>query len=132
MLSKAFEVVVLFLIDSLQSHLRKLFAHLAFAFIGLALSMTSFIITYFNLLNQYDLIGSVKLQAVSVGGAVLFTIGLAILWKASFSMRGKAAPVEQKGPTVSAIELAISALILDFVKERELDRELKLSQTPSQ
>jgi len=101
---------------------------IAYGLVGVSLITVGFLATYFNLLSQYDRVGTVTMGAIAVGGLVLCFVGFGITYNAS---RKQARPLPEKNihtskaSTTSALENAIAVLVLDFVKERELDRETK-------
>jgi hypothetical protein len=100
---------------------------LAYGVAGLILLLTGFLISYFNLLTQYDRVGTVNIGAVAIGGIVLCFLGLGILYNNSKSKKQNTNQLESALPThkeihSSPIENALAALLLDFVKEREENR----------
>jgi hypothetical protein len=102
---------------------------IAYGLTGVILMITGFVVAYFNLLGQYDRIGVFAIDAVSIGGLVLSFIGFGIVYNSSrkqlrFSFFKETRPVEQPTNNSSPIEHALAAILMDFVKERELDREI--------
>jgi hypothetical protein len=102
---------------------------LAYGVSGLFFLLTGFLISYFNLLMQYDRIGTVNVGAVAIGGLVLCFIGFGILFNTSKSkiktLKKEETPIYSHSERdISPIENALAALLLDFVKEREESRNI--------
>jgi hypothetical protein len=104
---------------------------LALGATGMILSASGFLMAYFNLLGQYDMNGGLYLSAVTAGGTVLFLIGAGLLYSASRSMSAKSTAAvrptvpEIKSPAASPLEDALATLVVDYIKEREHQREMK-------
>lgn len=113
------------LVDRALDQLKYLLESLALTLTGFTLVIAGFLTAYFNLLHQYDERGSIALNAVSIGGFVLVGVGIIILF--STLSQKKIDRHLTSGPKIAAktspLEEAISLLVLDYVKEREIDRE---------
>lgn len=98
---------------------------IAYGLSGIILMITGFLVAYFNILSQYDRVGTITVGAVAVGGIVLIFLGFGIIYnntKKDFTAAIKTPPVNHP-PLPSPIELAIVALVQEFIKEREFSRE---------
>jgi hypothetical protein len=80
---------------------------------------------YFNFLGQYDVKGYVSLNATNIGAIVLLFIGIIISYSAKIKNLShfETKNPQEKQTSPSIIEQAISTLILDYVKEREFERD---------
>lgn len=103
---------------------------IAYGLTGIILMLTGFIFTYYNLLSQYDRIGTVDLGAVAIGGIVLIFIGFGIVYNNSRKFITDTVKTTESSlmQTPSPIENAIAAFIQDIVKEREYSREKEKEQ----
>jgi len=116
------------IVDFAFERLYEMINVIAYGFSGIILVISGFLATYFNLLNQFDRMGYIYLNAVSTGGIVLIFIGFGILYNASKQeVTTSTSRKDMAPPSPSPVEIAVAALIQDFVKERERERELKSS-----
>ena len=98
---------------------------IAYGLSGMILMITGFLVAYFNILSQYDRVGTITVGAVAVGGIVLVFIGFGIVYnktKKDYTAPQKILQTAQS-PHPSPIELAVAALVQEFIKEREFSRE---------
>jgi hypothetical protein len=118
------------IIDQVFEKINNLLTISAYWLSGLVLLLVGVLVSYFNLLAQYDRVGTVVLGAVPTGGLVLSLIGSGIIYNASKTQSNKTnqkkqRPIaEQQANQSPPIEQAIALLIMDFIKEREQAREL--------
>lgn len=113
------------MLDIASNRIYEMLNSIAYGLSGIIMMITGFFATYFNLLSQYDRVGTITIGAVAVGGIVLIFIGFGIIYnntKKDFTPPIKAQKAIQNQVS-SPIELAIAALLQDFVKEREFVRE---------
>lgn len=109
------------------NHLDDLFSTIAYRLVGIIIFIVGFTFTYFNLLNQYDSIENVKFGAVASGGIVLIFIGFGIIYNSKkdekSSIKENITSLEANKTKPSQMEEALAALIMDIIKEREINRE---------
>jgi hypothetical protein len=115
------------IINNIVLKINEFLSIIAYGLSGIILMIIGFSKAYFNYMEQYDQTGSIYLNAVQTGGIVLLLIGFGILYNAtvkqSILMQQNLINEKNQGSNSSSkIETAISALILDYVKERELSR----------
>lgn len=112
------------LLDRALDQLKYLLESLALTLTGFTLVIAGFLTAYFNLLHQFDERGAIALNAVSIGGFVLVGVGIIILFSTLSQKKidRHLTPTAKVASKASPLEEALSALILDFVKEREMDR----------
>ncbi len=91
-----------------------------------------FFITLLELTSQYDRVGYVSWTATLFAGFGLIVLAAGVFatvflraWPAPGNYRPFTTPREEAAPPHSALESAFAALIMDFVKERELRREAR-------
>jgi hypothetical protein len=117
------------IIDLAAARLNIFINVITYGFIGVVLIMAGFLTSYFTLLSQYDRFGDVSFNAVTVGGLVLILLGFGVLYNST----NRQEPVKKQHSrpvvTSSPMELALAALIQDFVTEREMSRELQKEKT---
>lgn len=104
---------------------------IAYGLSGIILMITGFLVAYFNVLSQYDRVGSITMGAVASGGIVLIFIGFGIVYnntKKDFTSPAIRTPQANLTPHTSPIELAVAALVQEFIKEREFSREKEREQ----
>ena len=101
--------------------------------LGLILLLIGAITAYFKILYDYDHLKDLNFSAVAIGGAILAIFGLAILF--NFKRKKKlllsnenSTKVSTKTP--SALEDALAALIMDYIDERKMEREIYQKPTP--
>jgi hypothetical protein len=121
------------IIELTFSRIIELINILAYGVSGLIFLLSGFLISYFNLLSQYDRIGTISIGAVAIGGLVLCFIGFGILYntatkKISTNIKHNTENKTHHETYGSPIENAIAALVLDFVKEREEIRQSTKSE----
>lgn len=122
------------LIDKTLSKLRGLMSVVALGAVATIFLTAGFLGAYYNMLLQMDTTGKMGPNAVVVGGVCLFVAGLvifAIASRSTASSRSHAKTQAQSsakpdhGRAISALEEALSMLIIDHVKEREFSREIR-------
>lgn len=91
-----------------------------------------FFITLLELTSQYDRVGYVYWTSTLLAGIGLIALAAAVFatvflraWPSPGHYKHFAAPREETSSQHSALEGAFAALIMDYVKERELRRETK-------
>ncbi|MBX9767289.1 MAG: hypothetical protein K2X47_08470 [Bdellovibrionales bacterium] len=122
------------MLNVLMERLKGALGALVYGLSGVVFAAGGFLTAYFNVLVRYDESGQFQLGAVAFGGLVLTAVGLILLYVASRQQtlnEGKPRQTQLERPGTSPLEHALSALILDYVKEREAKRENPLaSATP--
>lgn len=115
----------------LKAGARRLMRDVGLGFVGIALGTAGFLVGYFDVLTQLDLGRGIVFGAVAIGGGVLILLGAALIFFAWKDKRGEAfahAIEAEQERHRSPLEQALSALLLDIVKEREFNREQRRTQ----
>ena len=115
------------LIDEMIGKSRKPVALILAGIIGVALFCGGLFITALNLASQYDLKGFVNFTAtlgVGIGLLLISSGAFAFVFLKAWPRQIKRPelPMSHQTPKVSSLEQALSVLVMDFVKERELKR----------
>jgi hypothetical protein len=112
------------IIDLAAARLNIFINVITYGFIGVVLIMAGFLTSYFTLLSQYDRLGDFYFNAVTIGGLVLILLGFGVLYNSTNRQDHVKKQRTKPLVTSSPMEIALAALIQDFVLEREMSREI--------
>jgi hypothetical protein len=88
-----------------------------------------------DLTSQFDREGSLRFTASFASGGILLTISLGVffwIFTSAWPETRSKIMIENEAPqaTASALEQALSLLVIDFIKEREYKREQRMPPEP--
>jgi hypothetical protein len=116
-ISIPYEVIV----DYAIARVRLLAQSAALGFAGIVLILTGFLVSFFNLLSNFDQKGYFAMSAVASGGLSILLIGVIVLLFASFKKSvSLVRPSDVLTQQVhSPLEEALATLITDFARSRK-------------
>lgn len=126
-------------VDLLFNRAKTIVSSMAMGLIGFLLVTIGLLNTFFYSLAQYDLLGTVLIGATFIGSLALAAVGGGLIYvsarrdaQARVSKSLAKARQEQQQATAShsgsPIQDALSALVMDYIKDREADRAERQSR----
>lgn len=135
--TKSLKEMAIEIFDEITFRSRKVVTLTMMALGAVIIFCGGFFIALIDATSQYDRVGYVGWSATLVAGLSLIGIASAVFatvfaraWPTPLSFHHEQIHEQATPPPTSGIEAALSALIMDFVKERELRRQGSAKQSP--
>lgn len=135
--TKSLKEIAIEIFDEISFRSRKIVTLSMMALGAVIIFCGGFFIALIEATSQYDRVGYVGWSATLVAGLGLIAIASAVFatvfaraWPTPQSYYHEQIHEQATPPPTSGIEAALSALIMDFVKERELKRQSHARQAP--